>query len=271
MSGYPLPAPPMVFPPPVPRAPRDVRGVAALVTGLLGLGPVAIALGISAVRHRRREHGIGSGMGLTGIILGSLQTLLYVLIVVVALGVTAAGNTDRAELRASCAEGAMAACDDLYWGSPVHSDDEAFGATCAGRRAAGSPGSCVDAADGSAIPLTYGDDPVLDELWDSCEAGELDSCDDLYSQSPGDSEYLAFGGSCGNRGNDSRWCVNQPGDDPELDGLYDACTAGDWESCDTLYRMSRPGSVYEDYGDTCGNRTDGGQWCTDVPGLDPNV
>lgn len=269
MSGY--PAPMMTFPaPPVRRNPTDRRGIAALVTGLIGLGPVAIALGVSATRHRRRQ-GLGSGMGLTGIILGSLATGLYLLIASVVLIGTASANTERAALRADCAAGTMSACDDLFLAAPAYSDDEAYGATCAGRQPVNSGAYCEDLGAGNVIPMGYGDDPTLDRLWDSCEGGQLASCDDLYAQSPGNSSYLDFGASCGNRGSDSRWCVNDRGDDPAMDALYDGCAAGDWESCDTLFESTRPGSGYQTFADTCGNRTDGGEWCTLVPGLDPNV
>lgn len=47
---------------------------------------------------------------------------------------------------------------------------------------------------------SYGDDASLDALWDSCEAGDMAACDDLYFASPIGSEYEAFGDSCGNRG-----------------------------------------------------------------------
>lgn len=45
----------------------------------------------------------------------------------------------------------------------------------------------------------YGDDPALDALWDACEAGDAQACDDLYLDSPLWSEYEEFGGSCGGR------------------------------------------------------------------------
>lgn len=46
---------------------------------------------------------------------------------------------------------------------------------------------------------TYGDDATLDRLWDSCEAGDGQACDDLYLQAPSGSEYEQFGDTCGNR------------------------------------------------------------------------
>jgi hypothetical protein len=45
----------------------------------------------------------------------------------------------------------------------------------------------------------YGDDATLDQLWDSCAAGDGQACDDLYSQAPIGSEYEQFGDTCGDR------------------------------------------------------------------------
>lgn len=59
------------------------------------------------------------------------------------------------------------------------------------------PGSGVD---------TYGDDPALDALWDACEAGDDEACDDLYMRSPFGSEYEEFGDTCAGRGRDGLWC-----------------------------------------------------------------
>ena len=39
----------------------------------------------------------------------------------------------------------------------------------------------------------------LDALWDACEEGDGQACDDLYFQSPFDSEYEEFGKTCGGR------------------------------------------------------------------------
>ncbi|MFC4554638.1 hypothetical protein [Georgenia faecalis] len=55
------------------------------------------------------------------------------------------------------------------------------------------------AADGGSEADRYGDDPELDQLWDACERGDGAACDDLFWQSPWDSEYEEFGNTCGNR------------------------------------------------------------------------
>jgi hypothetical protein len=56
------------------------------------------------------------------------------------------------------------------------------------------------------------------------------------------------------------------GDDPTLDRLWDACAGGDMDACDELWWMSPEGSEYESFGDTCGNRFEGGAWCSEDSG-----
>jgi hypothetical protein len=48
-------------------------------------------------------------------------------------------------------------------------------------------------------PRRRGDDPTLDALWDSCEAGFGQACDELFDQSVMASEYEDFGATCGRR------------------------------------------------------------------------
>jgi hypothetical protein len=56
---------------------------------------------------------------------------------------------------------------------------------------------------------SYGSDPALDRLYDQCEAGDNQACDDLYNESPADSEYREFGDTCGGRTSGGTWCVNE--------------------------------------------------------------
>lgn len=46
------------------------------------------------------------------------------------------------------------------------------------------------------------------------------------------------------------------GDDPALDALWDQCEVGDDVACDDLYWGSPIGSGYEEFGRTCGGRSD---------------
>lgn len=48
-------------------------------------------------------------------------------------------------------------------------------------------------------PYDYGDDPTLDRLWDACQQGSGQACDDLFSAAPFNSGYEDFGLSCGDR------------------------------------------------------------------------
>ena len=53
----------------------------------------------------------------------------------------------------------------------------------------------------------YGSDPTLDALYDECEGGDYAACDELFFESPNDSEYEAFGDTCGERNEPSGECV----------------------------------------------------------------
>ena len=55
---------------------------------------------------------------------------------------------------------------------------------------------------GSAAPgdiAGYGDDTVFDLLWDGCETGNSQACDELYVTSPLGSGYEEFARTCGAR------------------------------------------------------------------------
>ena len=129
---------------------------------------------------------------------------------------------------------------------------------------------------GSPSADRYGDSVELDALWDACEAGDMASCDDLFRDSPLGSEYEQFGQTCGERTSGEDWarCVDVAvdgvggvamsyGDSAHFDALWDECAAGNMASCDELYNDSPFGSEYEEFGDTCGGRTDGRTWCVE--------
>jgi hypothetical protein len=52
---------------------------------------------------------------------------------------------------------------------------------------------------GGASGEAYGDDPALDALWDSCGAGDMAACDELFLSSGFGTEYESFALSCGGR------------------------------------------------------------------------
>lgn len=61
-------------------------------------------------------------------------------------------------------------------------------------------------------PVVLGDDPVLNQLAQSCFEGDMGACDDLFLQSPAASDYEAYGNTCGGRVDeadvDQRYCVD---------------------------------------------------------------
>jgi len=178
---------------------------------------------------------------------------------------SACGDPALDNLFAACDAGDWDACDDLYRQSPVGSDCEAFGDTCGYTTAGGV--WCVDFYGGTAGC----GDPALDDLYASCAVGDWAACDDLFRQAAAGSECEEFGNTCAYTTDGSQWCVDAYASasacgDPALDALFDACTIGDWQSCDDLYWQSPAGSECEEYGNTCAYTTDGTQWCVDVYG-----
>jgi hypothetical protein len=48
-------------------------------------------------------------------------------------------------------------------------------------------------------PEGLGDDPEFDEYAEECHDGDMEACDDLFRQSPPDSAYELYGGTCAGR------------------------------------------------------------------------
>lgn len=86
----------------------------------------------------------------------------------------------------------------------------------------------------------YGSDSYLDDLYDDCSSGDSYACEDLYYESPVNSEYEAFG-------QDQPW-PGEYGSDPYLDDLYDYCSNGDSYACEDLYYEAPADSEYEEFG-----------------------
>lgn len=191
-GGYPQ-APYGAGYPPVPQG-RGTDGVsiAALVTGVLMLGLVPLVLGIVGLGRTKRNGTQGRGFAIAGIVLGVVGIIAGIVITVGVIVGIGAYNGHLDDLHAQCAAGDMAACDQLYRQSGAGSSDERFGATCGNRISGG--GNCQEAG-----AFTYGDDPVLDRLWDACAGGDGAACDELYDRSAEDTDYEAFANTCGNR------------------------------------------------------------------------
>jgi hypothetical protein len=119
------------------------------------------------------------------------------------------------QLASRCWAGNMQACDDMAAQAPPGSEYESYGRSCAGRQDASATETCSDAfpdwvrlstpgATSDELgqpgdPNGLGDDPELDALAQSCFGGGMSACDDLFWESPIDSDYETYGSTCGGR------------------------------------------------------------------------
>ncbi len=102
-----------------------------------------------------------------------------------------------------CAQASAAACAQLALVAPAGSDYATFGHTCGGRTLGhcaallGDDGS-PPALDGkSPDARAPGDDTYLDTLWQRCAERSAPACAALVTHGPPNSDYGAFGTSCG--------------------------------------------------------------------------
>ncbi len=98
--------------------------------------------------------------------------------------------------------GDLDSLDDLNPEAPEEGPEE-----CIGELSVTDFGLMMEASFATAIEdvvgstsSTYGDDPELDALWDACDAGDDDACDELFWSSPVGSAYESFGRDCAGRG-----------------------------------------------------------------------
>ncbi len=195
-SSYPTtPYPPGYGPgpyaPAYPPAPgTDGVSIAALVTGILGMGVVPLVLGIVGLNRTKKTGRSGRGFAIAGVVLGSVSIVAWIGLFALVLSPAFQEGWNQGSLLASCDRGDMAACDELYEVAEEGSEDWEFADTCGGLTDGGFSCVLIDAE-------TYGDNEQLDALWDDCAAGDGDACEELYQVSPPDTEYEAFGGTCG--------------------------------------------------------------------------
>lgn len=156
-----------------------------------------------------------------------------------------------------------------------------YGEVEAGSSEGGGQGSAFDDGPPASPP---GTDPGMDALWLACGQEDWQACDDLFFESDRGSTYEEFGRTCGYRDETAGFCTSQfgddtdtatestglpasgpdtppPGTDAELDELWEACAAEDWQACDDLYFQSGLGTDYEAFGDTCGHRVEDAILC----------
>ena len=145
-----------------------------------------------------------------------------------------------------CADGDNWACQTLWEESPIDSEYESFALTCGGR-------DCDITTLG--IPMDYGDDDYLDDLYDSCADGDDRACQTLWEESPIDSGYESFALTCGGRNCEIETPNTVPwgGGSLDLDALYADCSDGNDDACVLLSDLS-PDSEIREFAKTCGGR-----------------
>jgi hypothetical protein len=201
--------------------------IAGFVTGLISLlvwplGIVALVLGVVGVVRTARRGTAGRTQATWAMVLGVVTTLVTVVAVVAAV---AGARNDRLDALADdCLDGDMVACESLYEQAPVGSQHERIGDTCGYRTDGGVLCTDIDpdadedgSADGSSddrttddgVAWTYGDDPELDALWEGCEAGDWQACDDLFDESEDGSDYQEYGYTCGHRTDGRYYCEDE--------------------------------------------------------------
>jgi len=116
-----------------------------------------------------------------------------------------------------------------------------------------------------------GDDAALNDLANQCFEGDMGACDDLFAQTPVDSDLEAYSQTCGGRIDEVDGAPNcvarfgggepvEPEDfgDAQFNRLAQQCFDGDLGACDDLFFQTPIDSAGEEYGSTCGGRlTDG--------------
>jgi hypothetical protein len=110
------------------------------------------------------------------------------------------------------------------------------------------------AGDEASGPDGYGDDALLDGLWERCAEGSIEACETLADAAPSESEYESFGRTCGWLDDGCAQLESHPftyGDDAGFDRLWDACEVGDLGSCAQLYEIASPESEYAALGASC--------------------
>jgi hypothetical protein len=176
------------------------------------------------------------------------------------------------DLYSRCGTGDGQACRDLYFSA--FGEYELWGQTC-GAAIPLRPAFVVDCSGKfGSTANAYGEDFVLDSLWDECEAGDSDSCDGLFAASGFGTIYEEFGASCGGTrpgGDATVPCTFLMtgeaygyGDDPGLDLLWDACSVGDSVACDDLFFQTPIASAYEAFGRVCGDLAATARSCANV-------
>jgi len=161
-----------------PKRPTDGVSIAALVTGVIGLGVVPVVLGALGLHRTRGGHLGGRGLAIAGLVLGVLQTLAYagfaLLLVLGGWGSLREGFTDGWQSAAESSADApttVFGADELTLGDCLVEDGGMAGADV-------EVVDCADAHDAEVLDVVTttatgdypGDDPMAAEADTACSA-----------------------------------------------------------------------------------------------------
>lgn len=150
--------------------------IAALVTGILGMGIIPLVLGLVALRNIKSKGGSGKGMALAGVILGAISMIVSLVFAILFFFVWSKASYD------------VIVEDTVVTDVDPGSGDGDLG---------------IGDAEIEAELLEY---PELASLYGECMVTGGLACDELYLESPVGSALEEFGDTCGGRDFSNSWC-----------------------------------------------------------------
>lgn len=159
-------------------APTDGMAIAALVTGILGLGIVPLILGIVSLKRIKQTQAGGRGLAIAGIVLGALELIFWIimLIIFVIAAVAVSNSPTTVSYSSTSSSSSSSSVAPNYDFNQTKIDQE----------------------------LTA--DPALRTPYEQCSNGNMAACDELFMRSDFGSELEKFGDSCGGKGRTTMFC-----------------------------------------------------------------
>lgn len=223
---------------------NDGISIAALVTGVLGMGVVPLVLGIVGITRTKNGERKGRGMAIAGLVLGALQVVVFAVLFMIGFLAALSEGIDTA----STNQGSTSSTSDYNLGQTGAGSDLDNGSSLTSEE--------IDELEAYLNDLnengTYGSGPGEDvfDIWIDCA---LDSVEEACTTIAADQHDLEALGDAAVEA----FMVENPayGDNEALDAIWDTCKAGNMRACDSLAATARLESPAWTFGSTCGERT----------------
>lgn len=170
-----------------PARPTDGLAIAALITGILGLGLVPLILGIVSLKKIKKTGAGGRALAIAGIVLGALELVawgIFVIIIIVAAATAGSQGSYEYSYSSSTSNSSSPSTSSGTYSSQWTNYD----------------------FDETKIQAEITATPELGPLYNQCADGNMSSCDDLFMRSEFGSELEKFGDSCGGVGRTTTFC-----------------------------------------------------------------